>query len=46
MIEMGLSDDFLKGFKARCDGKPLDQTQSEEWRNGWWVANWKYQMTD
>lgn len=39
MIEMGLSDDYLKGFNARIKGMPFDNNQSEDWKTGWKNAN-------
>lgn len=46
MIEMSLSEDFLKGFNDRLKGIRLDENQSKEYKNGWWEANWKLQMID
>lgn len=41
MIDLGLSEDFLKGFYARCKDIPFDSTQSDEWKDGWKDANWQ-----
>ena len=35
MIELGLSDDFLRGYQDRIDGSPFDKNESEEWQMGW-----------
>ena len=41
MIDLGLSEDFLKGYNARRKDIPFDSTQSDEWKDGWKNANWQ-----
>lgn len=35
MIDLGLSDEYLSGYKARLNGEPFDKTKSEDWKMGY-----------
>ena len=39
MIELGLSEEYLKGFNDRLKSIPFDNTKQEEWQMGWWDAD-------
>ena len=39
MIELGLSDEYLSGYRARLNDLPFDSSESDDWRMGWINAN-------
>ena len=39
MIDLGLSDEYLAGYKARLDNKPFDKQKSDDWKMGWFNAH-------
>ena len=39
MIDLGLSEEYLTGFNARCNGLPFDESKSDDWKMGWQNAN-------
>ena len=39
MIDLGLSEEFLSGYKARLNNEPFDGTKSDDWKMGWLEAN-------
>ena len=38
--------DYQKGFRDRVNKMPLDESQSEDYKRGWWHANWGAQFID
>ena len=46
MIDFGLSDEYLNGYRARRKNTPYDDSKSEEWRMGWINANQALKHTD
>lgn len=39
MIDLGLSEEYLAGYRARLNGKPFDASQSDEWQMSWMNAH-------
>ncbi len=39
MIDLGLSEEYLSGYKARLHGEPFDSSKSDEWQMGWMNAH-------
>ena len=41
IIDLGLSEEYLQGYNARLKNLPFDDSQPEEWKDGWKNANWR-----
>lgn len=39
MIDLGLSDEYLKGFNDRLKDIPFDNEKSDDWQMGWHNAD-------
>ena len=39
MIDLGLSDEYLAGYRARLNGLPFDKNETNDWKMGWMNAN-------
>ena len=39
MIDLGLSDEYLAGYRARLNGLPFDKNETNDWKMGWLNAN-------
>ena len=39
MIDLGLSDEYLKGFNDRLKDIPFDDEKSDDWKMGWHNAD-------
>lgn len=46
MIDLGLSEEYLDGYRSRINGLPFDASQSDDWKMGWTNANQALQFVD
>lgn len=46
VIDLGLSEEYLDGFRARLKRLPFDESQSNDWKMGWTNANQALQFID
>lgn len=46
MIDLGLSECYQIGYRARLNGFPYDENQSDDWKIGWTNANQALQFID
>lgn len=46
MIDLGLSEEYLDGYRSRLNGLPFDASLSNDWKISWINANQALQFID
>lgn len=46
MIDFGLSDEYLAGYSARLNGRPFDNSETDDWKMGWLNANQALKLSE